>query len=360
MEELLHAASDDDASVRAAAIKGLAGHATDAAAAEALVRALSDEEFSVRREAAHVLADHPHSEAVPWLLAALGDGVYQTWPFVRALRACQDPRAIRGLERVAMRPGDDGGRTEAIAALAELNARDTAPGLRLLLDDKSGAVRESAATALRELGRENDARPGSFGPAAWRRQVVTTFLLSAVIAVPIWRWGVTPLTDEGWSGSRWASLWMLAAVYGGVYLAWRGFSDHEDWERLRRWGQTAAAAVAIPLVLAGAAWWLAPAHAAQDEVAAVFERYTHRFPAGVLSEPHIERHSERFLTVCAQQGPVRPAGSRYFCAGIDPDRPAGRQVVGGYRLSPSTDWTPTDCFGASAVCESGYPEPVYE
>jgi hypothetical protein len=58
---------------------------------------------------------------------------------------------------------------------------------------------------------------------------------------------------------------------------------------------------------------------------------------------------------------ARPRGREIGRSGIDGRTlAAGRQVVGSYRLTPNSDWTPTDCFGAPAVCESGNPEPVYE
>src|SRR5919201_1154344 len=115
---------------------------------------------------------------------------------------------------------------------------------------------------------------------------------------------------------------MLAALYRAVYLVWTTSRDTAYWWRelgLRK--QRALGLLAVPLMLAVAAWWLAPAHSAQDEAARVFSRYTHRFPAGVLHDVTVAREGG-YVRVCAAQG---SGGGREFCAGVDLSRPDGSQ-----------------------------------
>jgi hypothetical protein len=73
----------------------------------------------------------------------------------------------------------------------------------------------------------------------------------------------------------------------------------------------------------------------------------------------VERGRDHLLA----PGAVRPAplvrgGSRNASSSLPMRGCLSRTVC--YRASGNDDWVPTDCFGAPVVCESGYPEPVYD
>ena len=59
------------------------------------------------------------------------------------------------------------------------------------------------------------------------------------------------------------------------------------------------------------------------------------------------------MVMCARQGKERGPrgeGAIYFCTLINLAK-TRRQVEGGFRLGPQTDYVPYDCFGISAACD---------
>jgi hypothetical protein len=112
------------------------------------------------------------------------------------------------------------------------------------------------------------------------------------------------------------------------------------------------AACVLPLVcLAGWAVYQRPAHAIQQEALTVWDRYTHRFPAGHLGEPGIvERWDHDQLIVCASERPDD------FCLQMALDDPAGKEVAGGFRTRYIEEYEGVvsydayDCFGATIAC----------
>lgn len=116
-------------------------------------------------------------------------------------------------------------------------------------------------------------------------------------------------------------------------------------DRLDR-ARVAFALLAPSLVMGIWALALIDDHKRQDEVVSVFEKYTHRFPDGLLDRPRLVEHDPDYFTACGEQTRGDDRWSQ-FCIEVDLEAPAGRQVVGGYRMRGTET---ADCFGEAQQC----------
>lgn len=116
-----------------------------------LAQALSDADGSVRQCAALGLRDRPTGQAIPGLIAMLGEND----PLSARLAA--DALAALGAEAVApllqaATGGSPRARIEAARALARMEDRQAVPALLALLDDPSAVVQYWAEEGLERMG----------------------------------------------------------------------------------------------------------------------------------------------------------------------------------------------------------------
>jgi len=106
VQALLACAADGDWEVRRAAAEALRAYPGDPGASVALRTLLQDKEETIRTTAADSLAKTKDREAIPELLAALDDPLWQVQAAaIDALEAIRDPRAIGPLITVMRRSG---------------------------------------------------------------------------------------------------------------------------------------------------------------------------------------------------------------------------------------------------------------
>lgn len=343
-----HGLADTDADVRRAAAGSWDGHGTPP---DELVAALSDPDQWVRAEAVRAFGKHPADAALPWLLLACADR--SSWVRQSAAHALGAYRDRRAADQLVSVVADRDGSVVAAAcgALAKHDPDVAVAPLRRLLGDERDSVSEAAAAALREIDREDVAAEGAYGKAARERRLRRWFAASLLLAVPIWIVWVHPLTDADWGEPAWVGSWWLALLYGAAALAWAWLKDNR-WALTRAPArlQYAVAFLTIPFIALVVGAFLIDKHDRQDRAVQVFERYTSRFPERALGSPFIYSSATDTVTVCAYQ----PGQEADFCALIDIDRPAGREVTGGFRQVASEDtFGRYDCFGegTSALCD---------
>lgn len=97
--------------------------------------------------------------------------------------------------------------------------------------------------------------------------------------------------------------------------------------------------VAVVVVVLGFCAWQAGRGISylvnKSEAAATFDRYTVRFPEGVLTGSHQTRdHTSGFFIVCKHKRSAR--GNREFCLQVDTRLPRRKQVVGGFEWNPDS------------------------
>jgi HEAT repeat protein len=116
----------------------------------ALARALHDADGAVRDRAARTLGDRRDPDAIPALVAAVGEGRGGRGA-VWALTQFDDPRLVAPLAGALSGP-DATARALAAGKLAELGDPGAVPALVAALRDSDAHVREEAARALGRLG----------------------------------------------------------------------------------------------------------------------------------------------------------------------------------------------------------------
>ena len=108
-----------------------------------------------------------------------------------------------------------------------------------------------------------------------------------------------------------------------------------------------AAFALAPLLMAGVSYSLKDERAWQSDARGVYRVYAGHFPRSRIGSPSVMDQTDRYLTVCADEG------ARYhrFCLEVNLTLTPGRQVVGGYRLNQlTTDPKPQSCFGEPIAC----------
>jgi HEAT repeat protein len=199
---LLAALGDANADVREAAAAALGE--IGAPAVPGLLAALRDADADVREAAAKALGEIGDAAAVPGLLAALGDAEANVREAAaKALGQIGDAAAVPGL-LAALRDADADVR-RAAAALGEIGDAAAVPGLLAALRDADADVRRAAAAALGEIG-DAAAVPGllaALGDADWNVRAAAARALG-LIGAPAVPGLLAALRDADWR-VRWAA-----------------------------------------------------------------------------------------------------------------------------------------------------------
>jgi hypothetical protein len=108
------------------------------------------------------------------------------------------------------------------------------------------------------------------------------------------------------------------------------------------------------IVVAVAVWWFfffAPDRSREDDALAAFDAYTATMAPTLRQDRDVVRNQDAAYLVCSRRDTTQ-RGVDHLCLSVRTDRPEGRRVVGGYRVTTIGYDLPTGtksrCFGIDA------------